>query len=216
MVGIVLCHKEQTGRCNMKMKFKSTTKQGRALLYRRFIGLEKSINLTSVYNTISDGKFWTFDNETLSFSEIDSTLIPTLSKIVQVQDFNSILQYLTTYFQYTGLAWQTIDNIGENKTLLSASFNNVGKYQTNKYYYCGSFDFMIKGSIAGTNTQYIKGNIIPLKSFNIKHFNDDINLSQDDLVVIDKQLFSVENPEVDHKHQPKDYSIYFATLNSIL
>lgn len=99
--------------------------------------------------------------------------------------------------------------------ILSAKFNNIAKYQTNKYYYVGSFDYMIKGSIEGTTAQYIKGNIIPLKSLNIK-YSDDIELSPDDLVVIENRLYSVENPETVLKQQPKPYKIYFATLNNIL
>jgi len=198
------------------MKFKSTTLGTRALLYKRFIGMEKSLNLATVYNTISNGLFWAFDYETLTFSKLTIDTVPTATKVVQIEDFKSVLQYQSTYFRYNGLEWQTITELGEDITLLSATFNNVGRYQTNKYYYCGSFDFMVKGSVEGTNTQYIKGNIIPLTSLNIKHFNDDIQLTQDDLVVADGRLYSVENPEIDIKHQPKDYKIYFATLNSIL
>lgn len=201
----------------MKLKPKSTTLCPRALLYRRFIGLEKSINLQIVYNTITDGKFWSFDNLTLAFSQIESSLIAPESRVVEIEDFRSVLQYQKTYFRYTGLQWETIQDIsGSNITLLSATFNNIAKYQTNKYYYVGSFDYMIKGSIESTTSQFIKGNIIPLTSLNIKHFNDDIHLTTDDLVVLEHRLYSVENPEVDHKHQPKDYTIYFATLNSVL
>lgn len=201
---------------NMRMKFKSTTLSPKALLYKRFIGLEKSINLTTVYNTTSNGLYWTFDNETLEFTQVTSANIPSASKIVAIEDFKSVLQYQSTYFRYTGTEWQKIEDLGEDITLLSASFNNIGKYQTNKYYYCGTFDFMVKGSVEGTNAQYIKGNIIPLTSLNIKHFDDNIQLTQDDLVVVERHLYSVENPETDIKHQPKDYRIYFATLNSIL
>lgn len=205
------------GRWLMRMKFKSTNKQPPALLYKRFIGLEKSINLAIVYNTISNGLFWTFDNQTLTFSQVTENLIPSGSKVRQVEDFNTVLQYQNTYFRYNGVNWQTITSPAEEGiTLLSASFNNIGRYQTNKYYYVGCFDFVLKGSVEGTTTQFIKGNIIPLTSFNIKHFNDDIVLTEDDLVVIDKHLYSVENPEVDIKHQPKDFKIYFATLNGIL
>ena len=201
---------------NMRMKFKSTILSPKALLYKRFIGLEKSINLTTVYNTISNSLYWTFDNETLEFTQVTSANIPSASKIVAIEDFKSVLQYQSTYFRYTGTEWQKIEDLGEDITLLSASFNNIGKYQTNKYYYCGTFDFMVKGSVEGTNAQYIKGNIIPLTSLNIKHFDDNIQLTQDDLVVVEGHLYSVENPETDIKHQPKDYRIYFATLNSIL
>lgn len=200
----------------MKLKPRSTTQCPRALLYKRFIGLEKSINLQTIYKT-SDNKYWSFDNLELTFSQIENSLISQNSVIIQIEDFSSILQYQGNYFRYNGLTWQTITDLtGSNITLLSATFNNIAKYQTNKYYYVGSFDYMLKGSIEGTTSQYIKGNIIPVKSLNIKHFNDDIKLSPDDLVVLEGRLYSVENPEVDHKHQPKDFSIYFATLNSIL
>lgn len=200
----------------MKMKFKSTTCSPKGLLYKRFIGLEKSINLATVYKTVTDNLFWTFDNETLTFSLVAQSNIPEVSKIVQIENEVSILQYQSYYFKYTGSEWQQIDTLESDITLLSATFNNIARYQTNKYYYYGSFDFMIKGSVEGTNTQYIKGNIMPLTSMNIKHFNDDIQLTQDDLVVVEGRLYSVENPEMDIKHQPKKYCIYFATLNSIL
>lgn len=201
----------------MRLKPKSTTLNPKALLYKRFIGLEKSVNLQTIYNTVSDGNFWTFDNLTLTFSQIQSSLIPQTSQIIQVQDFSSVLQYQSTYFRYTGLAWETITDIsGSNITLLSSTFNNIAKYQTNKYYFVGSFDFVVKGSIEGTTAQYIKGNIIPLTSLNIKHYDDEIKLSTDDLVVVGGHLYSVENPETTIKQQPKPFNIYFATLNNVL
>ena len=103
-----------------------------------------------------------------------------------------------------------------NSEFLSAKFGNIARYQTNKYYFVGSFDYMIRGSIEGTTTQHIKGNIMPLTSLNIKYFNDDIELNVDDLVVIEDHLFSVENPETTQKRMPKAFKVHFATLNSIL
>lgn len=201
----------------MKFKPKSTTKNPKALLYKRFIGLEKSINLQIIYNTVSDGLFWTFDHLTLTFTEISSELIPQGAKIVSVEDVRTVLQYQGTYFQYKDLKWVSFTELeNTNITLLSASFNNIAKYQTNKYYFVGSFDFVLKGSIEGTTAQYIKGNIIPLTSLNIKYFDDDIDIKADDLVVVDGRLYSVENPEISVKQQPKPFKIYFATLNNIL
>ena len=170
-----------------------------------------------MYNTVSDGLFWTFDNLTLKFTQVESSALPQGATIVQIQAFSSVLNYQGTYFRYNDLnGWEKITDLANNVTLLSASFNNVAKYQVNKYYFVGSFDYVIKGSIEGTTAQYIKGNIIPLTSLNIKHFNDDIKLSADDLVVVDGHLYSVENPETVIKQQPKPFNIYFATLNNIL
>ena len=99
---------------------------------------------------------------------------------------------------------------------LQLEFGDIGKYQTNNYYFVGSFDYMVTGNIEQSNTQYLKGNIMPLTSLNIKHYNDSIDIRQDDLVVVNHHLYSVESPSKTHLHFPKDYYVYYATLNSIL
>ena len=77
MADINLSHKGKIGRREiMRLKPKSTTKNPKALLYKRFIGLEKSVNLNIVYNTVSDGLFWTFDNLTLEFTQVESSALP--------------------------------------------------------------------------------------------------------------------------------------------
>lgn len=201
----------------MKLKPKSTTKNPRALLYKRFIGLEKSINSQTIYKTVSDNLFWAFDNLTLEFTQVPSSFVSQETTVVLVSNSTTILKYQDKYFRYVTTGWEQITDLPSSGiTLLSATFNNIAKYQTNKYYYVGSFDFTIKGSIEGTTAQYIKGNIIPLTALNIKHFDDSIDLTPDDLVVIENKLFSVENPETTIKQQPKPFNIYFATLNNIL
>ena len=98
---------------------------------------------------------------------------------------------------------------------LDAKFSDIARYQTNKYYLAGSFDYMIRGSIGSSDTQPIKGNIMHLRSFEIKYFDDSIHIDHDDLVVIDGQLYGVEELAYDIKRSPKPYTIYFATLNNI-
>lgn len=200
----------------MRFKPKSTVFNPRALVYKRFIGLEQSLNITTVYNTVSDGKVWAFDNQLLQFIELDNA-IPN-AKIVQVNDATTVLDYQGNYFKYmdTKTGWVKVKDINEETPLLSATFNNIARYQTNKYYFSGSFDYMIKGSESISTTQFIKGNITPLRSFNIKYYSDDIKLTPDDLIVIENNLYSVERCEVVRKMQPRAFNIYFATLNSIL
>ena len=98
---------------------------------------------------------------------------------------------------------------------LSAKFGDIARYQTNKYYLAGSFDYMIRGSINSEDSQPIKGNILHLRSFEIKYFDDRIKLDHDDLVVIDGHLYGVESLAYDIKRLPKPYTVYFATLNNI-
>lgn len=198
----------------MKLKPKSTVHNPLALVFRRFTVINESFTVENIYMTVADNKYWVFDNQKLSFIEVDNAVISTSTKVTNVFNYN-VLQYQKLYFKYNGASWERIEDIS-GLTLLSALYNNVGKYQTNKYYFSGSFDYMIKGSIEGTTSQYIKGNILPLTSLNIKYFDDDISLSVDDLVVIEGKLYSVEDPETTIKQQPKPFKIYFATLNSIL
>lgn len=198
----------------MKLKPKSTVHNPLALVFRRFTVINESFTVENIYMTVADNKYWIFDNQKLSFIEVDNAVISASTKVTNVFNYN-VLQYQKLYFKYNGASWESIEDIS-GLTLLSALYNNVGKYQTNKYYFSGSFDYMIKGSIEGTTSQYIKGNILPLTSLNIKYFDDDISLSVDDLVVIEGKLYSVEDPETTIKQQPKPFKIYFATLNSIL
>lgn len=208
----------------MRLKFKSTTKQPKALLYKRFTAIENSYGFSTVYETF-DNKVWLFDSEADDMSNpfvIVTESLPPEVKVIMVADDTVVLQYQNLFYHYMvgadeTASWKEITPSSEDGiTLLSASFGNISRYQTNKYYYVGSFDYMIKGSISGTETQYIKGNIMPLQSLNIKYFTDDIKLDQQDLVVIEGRLFSVENPETDIKYNPKKYKIHFATLNSVL
>ena len=98
---------------------------------------------------------------------------------------------------------------------LIATFGNIGRYQANNYYLAGSFDYMIRGSIGSSDTQPIKGNIMHLRSLEIKYFDDNIHIDHDDLVVIDGRLYGVEELSYDIKRLPKPYTVYFATLNNI-
>lgn len=101
-------------------------------------------------------------------------------------------------------------------TNLSTYFSKISNYQTNKYYYVDSFDFMKKGSTDRIETQPIRGLITPLESFQIRTFDDNIDLDHDDLVVIDGKLYAIESIEVVEKRVPKKFRIYFATVTSIL
>ena len=182
------------------------------MLYKRFISLESSRSLNNIYNT-SDNKYWTFDYDTISFKQFTGT-IPAATTIVTITS-TMVLTYLTHYMYYT-TEWvivETLDTTG--LSLLSAKYNNVGTYQTNKYYFAGSFDYMIKGDITGTTGQRIKGLITPMSSFTIRWFNDNIIIRTDDLVVIDNRLYSVEDSNSTIK-KPSNYKIYYATLNNIL
>lgn len=198
----------------MFLKPKSTHLEPRALLYRLYIDIVLTNSLKTCYNTI-DGKYWQFDTEALNFYEIPYS--NDFGKVIAVAD-SSVLSYRvptenTKYYSYNN-GWEEV--APSPSTSLALTFSNIGKYQTNKYYYVGSFSYIRKGTINDTVIQPIKGNITPLQTLNIQYYNDYINIKNGDLVVVNKHLYSVENVEEDHKHQPKDFAIYTAILNSII
>lgn len=166
-------------------------------------------------------RYWFYDNTLLTNQMVELDLDPTSMAIIgtNIKVINTSTIYVGENHTYKFQDDEFViadGTILPNSEFLSAKFGNIARYQTNKYYFVGSFDYMIRGSIEGTTTQHIKGNIMPLTSMNIKYFNDDIDLDVDDLVVIGDHLFSVENPETTQKRMPKAFKVHFATLNSIL
>ena len=198
----------------MRLKPKTTNLNPRALLYKRFTDIEQSFTLNAVYKT-SDHKYWLFDKADKDFKEL-TVLEPTTVILVNALSCLSYKELDNVYyFAYVSGKWENVTNTA-NLQLLSAEYANIGKYQTNKYYYAGSFDYIKKGAIEGSTTQYLKGNIMPLDTMSIQHFNDYIHISIDDLVVINNRVYMVQNPVEDHKHQPRDYTIYSLDLISVL
>lgn len=198
----------------MRLKPKTTNLNPRALLYKRFTDIEQSFTLNAVYKT-SDNKYWLFDKADKDFKEL-TVLEPTTVILVNALSCLSYKELDNVYyFAYVSGKWENVTNTA-NLQLLSAEYANIGKYQTNKYYYAGSFDYIKKGAIEGSTTQYLKGNIMPLDTMSIQHFNDYIHISIDDLVVINNRVYMVQNPVEDHKHQPRDYTIYSLDLISVL
>ena len=195
----------------MYLKPRSTTKNPRAMLYRRFTVLEDSYTKKVLYLT-EDGKYWLFDAQGNAFVQADGKNAS--SVVYNVESDKVCFYYNHAYWQYTGSEW-SLAIPGTTIELLQSSFGNVAKYQTNRYYYVGSFDYMIKGSVDGSTIQYVKGLITPQSSLNIRTY-DDIEVRPDDLIVIGGSLYAVENLEATYKQMPKRFGIYYMTLNNIL
>ena len=211
----------------MFIKPKKTNLNPQALVYRRLIHLEKSRNTLIVFKCLNHNgayRYFVFDLTKEGFDEIDInrlTIAP--QKIIVVTTSTQVFQNADKYYTWVGIAnegngtWNKSDTMPQNVTTLQQTgFSNTAEYQTNEYIFVGRFDYTIKGEVIGAQTQQLKGNIMPLTSMNIQYYNDYINLNVDDLVVAKNQLFSVENPNYDTKHSPKDFKIYNCTLNSVL
>lgn len=204
------------------LKPKKTSFNARALVYRRITRLERSRQSLIVFKCLmldSSYTYYNFDSELQEFVSVDITSLVGDYELVVVTTSTAIYQCGANYFYWdtSTQKWVKTTTLPVGYTTLAQTgFSNIGKYQTNAYVYAGAIDYMIKGEVAGTKTQPIKGTILPLQSMNIQYFDDYINIGEEDLVVIDGLLYSVENPDYTIKHFPRPYKIYYATLNSIL
>lgn len=202
----------------MMNKPRKFTSRERATVYRRYNDMEKSVRMASVYKTISAkniSHFWIFDKDELAFSVLPNTITPAEEAVVNVTA-GSVYFYLDTYFKYDPVSddWGTVEKpTGDS---LAVTYGNIARYQLNRYYADKTFQFERKSAIEGSTTQYIKGAIMPLENGTIQYYSDSVNLTIDDLLVIKNRLYSVESVTIDHKHFPRDFFIYTATINSII
>ena len=197
----------------MKLKPKSTVLNPPALLYKRYTDMATSMN-TAVYYQTEDDKIWQYNHDEDAFVEYEAaaqgaTVITVGASAVLAGNVNLERRL----YKYDNGEWPRTQDTGT----LALRFSDIAnKYQLNRYYFYAPFSYMIKESVEGTETQYIKGNIIPLTTLTIKYFDDTIHIDHDDLVVIGDRLFSIENITTDRKMQPRPFAVHFVTLNSVL
>lgn len=209
----------------MRLKPKSSVKNPRALLYRRYTDIANATTTKAFYKTTVDNKFWVFN--ITGFIEVSAETVSSIIDKTIVEVYSEVGNF--TQLRYESVLWAYAKVLDTNKhewvhggiadnqhQPLSAQFGSIARYQLNKYYYVGSFDYMIRGSVEGSETQPISGLITPLTSFEIKTFDDTLQIDHDDLIVIDGHLYSVEALTAEVKRMPKPFVIHFATLNSVL
>lgn len=225
---MIFTHRERTKLGNMFLKPKKTNLNEPAVVYRRITKVETSESTIILYKCLNYNgltySYFIFNKDKLEFEPIDySSLNSTPQKIIVVTATTQVFVSGGYYFywnaqaDYNKGAWvKSATQPQGTITLADAGFANIGRYQTNLYLYAGSFQYTIKGEVVGARTQQLKGNILPLTSMNIEYYDDTIGLEVGDLVVVHNQLFSVENPTTEKKHLPKEFNIYFCTLNSVL
>lgn len=226
------------------LKPKTSVRNERALLYKRYTNIETSSTTDVVYAGWY-GDYWIFDKEINFFVSVDQKALDGTTKVVNINTNGNNYKYGDLIFSYydetytykPGLlnqnveaknVWhinsyfydsetgQILEDLVKNRTFDNLTSSSIAKYQLNKYIYSGSFDYMVRGDIDEVDTQPIKGLITPLTTMQIRYFDDSINLNHEDLVVIDGILYAVESTSKTQKRVPKKYNIYYATLNSIL
>ena len=101
--------------------------------------------------------------------------------------------------------------LGE-ETIISATDY---KGQKNRYFRNGTFTYTIVSDINESTTQAHKGLISKNKSFDIKYTDDEINIEEDDIILIDNELYFVSENSYKIIRLPKPYKTYFCTLTKL-
>ena len=198
----------------MILKPKATSLGQRGLLFKRYtdVKLANGISAIDAPQTASNEPRFVFDTNIVDFIDVTDKTAPSSGDIKKQR-----VMYNGFFFRYDDAEgrWMRTSVADDPQNFLPVQYGTIGKYQTNAYCLERSFQFTIKGSIAGGTTQFVKGNIVELTNITIKYYDDSVNMSPDDLVVINGRLFSVEDPLMDRKMNPRPFNIYTATLNSI-
>ena len=202
----------------MKMKPRTTVHNERAVLFRRYSDIDESVVQKFYYKTVVDDttRYWKFDVLKVNFVEITADDLVFLTA-VNVTNTTQYFHFKGYYYHFSpSVGWVRTETVNSQTLADEIKVPSIAKYQTNRYYFVGYFDYMIRGGVESADVQPIKGLITPSESMTIRTFSDDIKLDHDDLVVIGKRLYSIESMETVRKMQPKPFCIYTATLNSIL
>lgn len=203
----------------MKLKPKIQMQEPRALLYKKYIALKRSSNYEVVYKT-TDTKYWQFNGDNKTFEELTGVQESAFGEVVAVSNTTSVMfkELSAVYnFEYNLIThkWYSSTPIA-GFPVLSLRFSNVAQYDFNKYYLHKSFVYVKQGGVEQQKLQFIRGNKVVSTTMEIKHSNDNLNATTDDLVVINHRLYSIESMAIDHVHQPRDYAIYTMVLQEIV
>lgn len=203
----------------MYLKPRNSVLNPPALLYRRYNEIVIAQDKTSMIQT-SDLKWWVFDANSLTFSEVDATYAAANTKTYPYTTGTfPVAVFAGNQFSYSeSEGWQPYNansagSLESNFCNMTSAF--IAKYQINRYYFVRAFDYMRSDTEDGATIQPIKGLVTPIHSFDIRTY-DDVSFNTDDFVVLDGHLYSVENPSTSIKMLPRPFTITSVTLNSIL
>jgi len=99
--------------------------------------------------------------------------------------------------------------------LLENTYQNLSNYETNKYYYMGSYGYIRNDDINNEHAQFIKGNIVNQETRTIRWDIDNIPIEEDDLVVLEGKIYQVGTVTTVFKNRLTYYKSYVATLISL-
>ena len=200
----------------MFLKPKHTYLDKPALHYKKVIDIAKYLNTTYYYyyekyvEGVLTGFYYIFDRETQMFIKVDSCsgsridIIPTIM----------VYGYDNKYFGYDpDNEWIVLDYTPNN--FIEIYSDKEYRNQKNIYVKDRFFDYTIISDVNENEEQIIKGLITPTKSFDIKYYDDDLKLRDDDIVQIDNELFFVSETSYKQLRLPKAHKTYFCTLTKL-
>jgi hypothetical protein len=99
--------------------------------------------------------------------------------------------------------------------LLENTYQKLSNYESNKYYYMGSYGYIPNDDINNEHAQFIKGNIVNQETRTIRWDIDNIPIEEDDLVVLEGKIYQVGTVTTVFKNRLTYYKSYVATLISL-
>ena len=208
----------------MFLKPKHTYLDQPATHYKKVIDLTKYLMTeTYYYYTDSTGTYvYYYDRENKRFVKTDSAngtgilLVKNTCKYMidnEVWYYNviSVTIHGVTTLQHSWQHTSLFSPLSEQNIISATDY----KGQKNRYFRNGTFTYTIVSDINESITQAHKGLISKNKSFDIKYTDDEINIEEDDIILIDNELYFVSEASYKIIRLPKPYKTYFCTLTKL-
>ncbi len=195
----------------MILKPKTSVNNPKALLYKEYINVGLTRSLQIAYKTVDD-KLWQFISTTREFIEVDDA--QTYGEITAVSS-EDICRFQTTYKQYSvDFGWYDTVTTADDEIRLG--YSNITKNQLNKYFYAGTFDYMISGTRDSDIDQPVQGLQVDNVSMDIRTFTDGLAYRARDYVVINNNVYAINAVQHKQVRTPKVYNIYYLSLTMVV
>lgn len=183
-----------------------------ALHYKKVIDIALYTNTKTYYyyGSLVNRLYYTFDIEAETFKEVDACS----GEGIEIIPVLYVYRFGNKYFGYNlDHEWFVLDYSVDNFIEIYA--DKQYRNQKNAYVKDRFFDYVRISDVNESEEQIIKGLITPTKSFDIKYYDDDIKLRDDDIVQIGNELYFVSETSYKEIRLPKAHKTYFCTLTRL-
>ena len=198
------------------LKPKHTYLDQPALHYKKIIDIAKYLNgMVHYYITYGDSfKNYIYDKTQQEFVDADTDFLNGQGVLISAANTYNFRDKYYTY-DIVNYEWNEIAQADIIGNIVDIYDGSTYKGQKSRYIKDRFFDYTIVSDVNENVEQIHKGLFTSNKSFDIRYYDDDIKIEDDDIVQIGNELFFVSESSKKIIRMPKPYTTYFCTLTKL-